>query len=84
MLATENDLIGELQGMPLIIVLAMQRERFLQTRQIDGVAGFQRRVNAIVDIGGFNFNHSPLGSEKWYDITVNKKFGIFFSNLLSL
>ena len=73
---TEKDLIGELKGFTLGIVVRMLEEQEKQGN-IPDVKVFQEDIDANTGWGGFNWSNTKDEYDFWYNV-INKKFYIFY------
>ena len=74
---TKKDMIGELTGFPLGVVVRMLEETEWQGNKPD-ISAFQRVVTANSQEGGFDWDASAKGNEFWYNVLMNLDFDRFF------
>lgn len=74
---TKEDLIGELEGFPLGVVVRMLEEQKLQGNNSD-IKVFQKLSNANRYIGGFDWDISTDGYDFWSSVFYKKNFDLFY------
>lgn len=68
---TKGDLIGGLEGMPIVVVEQMLENQLAQGNPMD-IKVFQNKVDTTARFGGFDWNKTPQGVSYWSKI-INKK-----------
>lgn len=74
---TEDDMIDDLKGFPVGIVVRMMEEQEKQGNKPD-VKAFQRHIIAGKFNSGFTWNETEAGEGFWYDVILTKDFKLFF------
>ena len=74
---TENDMIDDLEGFPVGVVVRMMEEQEAQGNESD-VAVFQEDNEADTLIDGFDWDATEARSDFWCDVIGNKNFNRFF------
>lgn len=74
---TNEDLIGEIEGFPVEVVMMMLKRQYEQIGQHD-VRVFQFQKSASASGYGFDWDESEEGWEFWNDVVCYRKFDQFF------
>ena len=72
---TKDDLIGDLKGFPMGVVVRMLEEQELQGNDVD-VKVFQE--DCMIIYRGFDWDKTEAGYNFWEDVIDYKDFNLFF------
>ena len=74
---TRDDMIGELKGFPVGVVVRMLEETEWQGNKPD-VKVFQHNNHRGKGLGGFKWSKTNIGHAFWEDVIFNKNFDKFY------
>ena len=74
---TKKDMIGEIKGFPVGVVVKMMEEQKSQGNK-PNIKVFQWRCDAGDVVSGFDWGATKDGNGFWYDVIMNMNFDRFF------
>lgn len=74
---TEKDLIGELKGFPIGVVMRILEEQEMQGN-MPNVKIFQKRIRTPKTLGGFSWRDTEAKHSFWNDVINFKNFDGFY------
>jgi len=74
---TKDDLIGDLEGFPIGVVVRMLEEQEKHGNEPD-VTVFQKYNGSSKDVGGFYWQRTEAGKKFWSDVIGDYDFELFY------